>query len=300
MFAANLSEADMQSRERGSGAQASKLTFFNQKDPASFDRFSQRIQNGLPVHGSLAVVDYCAGEAVLRENADWVWQVFDSLFARALLQCHPMGNYLRSTLWMSCGDHLYETHCDLFDGFLLHMCGYKRVRVWPVPEKYRRQVVFNHNDFEGRKATEPMDFEMDPGQILFIPSGAMHEVIAHGREPAVSVSFHMGSPFPLVTLCNQLNWMVQGGEVTLPPEMTRIDKFNMYFFEPSRFVQPAGNGDDGMPETLRNELANVLQSEQIDSATLHRMLSNWWRLARSRNMYQGPYPERAQAGMQRL
>lgn len=292
MFAANLPEADMQSREPGSGAQSSKLTYFDQKDPASFERFRHRIQNALPVHGSLALIDCCAGDATVRAGADWAWQVFDRHFARGLAERHPMGSYLRSTLWLSCGDHLYEAHCDLFDGFLLHMSGYKRVRVWPVPTEFRRKVIFNHSDFNGRMSSEPIDFEMEPGQVLFIPSGAMHEVVARGEEAAVSVSFHMGSPFPLLTLCTQLNWMVQGGEVTVPPYMMKIDKFNMYFFEPSRFVRQTSGPDGGMPEELLNELAGVLQSRQVDSVTMRRLLSNWWRLATSRNMYQGPYPER--------
>lgn len=298
MFSASVIEADMQSREQESGKPGSKVTYFDQKEPASFERFKHRIESALPVHGSLALIDYCAGEAMLRDDADWAWEVFDKHFAKGLHERHPMGNYLRATLWMSCGDHLYEAHCDPFDGFLLHMSGRKRVRVWPLPKKYRRQVIFNHSDFKGRSSSEPIDFEMEPGQVLFIPSGAMHEVIAHGAPPAVSVSFHMGSPFPLPTLCTQLNWMVQGGEVSLPPYMRKIDKFNMYYFEPSRFVGQTSGSDDGMPQELLKELAGVLQSKQIDVTTMRRMLSNWWRLANTRNMYQGPYPERARTDLQ--
>jgi len=129
-------------------------------------------------------------------------------------------------------------------------------------------------------------------QVLFIPSGAMREVVAHGEQPAVSVSFHMGSPFPLLTLCAQLNMMVRGGEVTVPPYMKKLDKFNMYFFEPSRFAGQPGDAGDGMPAELLTQLADVLQSKQVDPATTRRLLSNWWRLANSRPMYQGPYPER--------
>lgn len=300
LFAANLSEADMQLRESDAGGPDSLLTFFNQKDPESFERFKHRIEYALPVHGSLALIDFCSGEATLRDNADWTWQVFEKHFARGLVEGHPMGSYLRASLWTSCGDHLYKVHCDLFDGFLVHLSGQKRVRVWPVPEIYRRKVIFNHSDFKGRMSSEPIDFEMEPGQILFIPSGAMHEVVARGEQPAVSVSFHMGSPFPLVTLCTQLNWMVRGGEVTLPQNMRKIDKFNMYFFEPSHFVRQGSTPDGGMPEKLLKELAGVLRSKQIDATTLRRMLSNWWRLANSRNMYQGPYPERIQTRLHEL
>lgn len=292
MFAANLPEADMQIRASNSGKQKSKLIYFDQKDPASFERFKQRIQTMQPVHGSLPLIDYCSGEGTVRDNADWAQQVFEEQFVSGLEECHPMGSYLRASLWTGCGDHLYEAHCDLFDGFLLHMSGRKRVRVWPVPKKYRQRVIFNHRDFNGRMASEPIDFELEPGQILFIPSGAMHEVVAHGEEPAVSVSFHMGSPFPMLTLCAQLNLMVRGGKLSVPPYMKKIDKFNLFFFEPSRFMDKDRSVDDGMPERLLKELSGVLQSKKVDLKTRRRMLSNWWRLAMTQSMYRGPYPER--------
>jgi hypothetical protein len=293
LFAANITQADMQSMEPGPGNQDPKLTYFDQRDPASFERFRLRIQNAQPVHGSLVLVDYCSGRGTVRDDADWAWQVFNDQFAAGLARCHPLGSYLKSNLWMSCGDHVYQAHCDLADGFLFHMRGRKRVRVWPVPQKYRRKLIFNHADFKGRMASEPIDFELEPGQILFIPSGAMHEVVAHGGPAAVSVSFHMGSPFPVLTLCAQLNRMVRGGEVTVPPYMKKTDKFNLYFFEPSHFTREAGGPPDDMPAELLKELAGVLQSKQIDAQTMRRLLSNWWRLASSRPLYQGPYPERA-------
>ena len=188
MFAASLPEADMQAREPVEGKQRTKLTYFDQDDPASFERFRHRIQNALPVHGSLALIDYCAGEATVRDHADWAWQVYDRHFARGMQKNHPMGSYLRASLWTSCGDHLYEAHCDLFDGFLLHIGGRKRVRVWPVPKKYRRKVIFNHADFEGRMSSDPIDFELEPGEVLFIPSSddaaAAVELVASRQQPA--------------------------------------------------------------------------------------------------------------------
>ena len=293
MFAASLIEADIQSRKPHSQKEDSKTTFFDQKDPASFERFRLGIENAEPVHGALALIDLCEGEGTVRDNAGWAWEVYNTQFHQGLTKLHPMGSYVRSTLWTSCGEHRYEAHCDLFDGFLVHISGQKRVRVWPVPKKYRQKVVFSHSDFKGRMASTPIDFELNPGQVLFIPSGAMHEVIAVGNQPAVSVSFHMGSPFPMLTLCDQLNKFVQGGEVSVPPHMKKIDKFNTYFFEPSRFVDKASGPDDGMPVELLRGLSRVLRSKQVDSKTMRRLLSNWWRLAMSRQMYQGPYPERA-------
>lgn len=135
MFADSVIEADMQCSESGAGKNNSKIIYFDQNDPESFERFSLRIQNAQPVHGSLALIDFCAGDGTVRDNANWAWQVYDTQFAQGLADCHPMGSYLRSTLWMSCGDHCYEAHCDLFDGFLLYISARKRVRVWPVPKK---------------------------------------------------------------------------------------------------------------------------------------------------------------------
>ena len=295
MFAASFIEADMQSRQPRSRKKGSKVTFFDQKDPESLERFRLGIENAEPVHGALALIDFCAGDGTVRDNADWAWQVYNTQFAQGLTKLHPMGSYVRSTLWTSCGEHRYEAHCDLFDGFLVHICGHKRVRVWPVPKKYRQKVVFNHSDFKGRMTSVPIDFEMSPGQVLFIPSGAMHEVIAIGNQPAVSVSFHMGSPFPMVTLCAQLNKLVKGGEVSVPPYMKKIDKFNMYLFEPALFINKASGPDDAMPAELLRGLSKVLRSKQVDSKTMRRLLSNWWCLAMSRQMYQGPFPERVQS-----
>ena len=45
LFAANVLQADMQSMEPGSGQQDSKVTYFDQNDPASFERFRLRIQD---------------------------------------------------------------------------------------------------------------------------------------------------------------------------------------------------------------------------------------------------------------
>ena len=292
MFAAYLSEADMQFRERSVEVNESTLLYFDQKDPASFEQFKHRIDSAQPVHGSLPLIDVCAGDGTVRNNADWAWQIYNTIFEQKMATCHPMGSYLRSTMWMSCGEHRYDVHCDLFDGFLFHMSGCKRVRVWPVSKEHSDMVIFNHSDFDGRMASEAIEFNLKPGQILFIPSGAMHEVISIGDEPSVSVSFHMGSPFPMPTLCIQLNKMLQGGKVSLSPNMNSINKFKMYFFEPTRFINTNNGSQDGMPEELYKALAEVLQSENIASKTMRELMSSWWQIAMTQPLYQGPYPER--------
>jgi len=162
----------------------------------------------------------------------------------------------------------------------------------PVPKKQRETIVFNHSDFEGRMASEPMDFDLKPRQVLFIPSGAMHEVISIGEEPAVSVSYHMGSPFPLPTLCIQLNKMLQGGSVSLATNMKSINKFKMYFFEPTRFISKTKDLVGEMPEELYQSLTDVLQPKNISETTMRGLMSSWWQIAMTQPLYQGPYPER--------
>lgn len=298
MFAENLTEADMQFREASSTESSPPLSYFDQKDPASFSKFKHRIQSAEPVHGSLPLIDFCAGDGTVRNNASWAWQTYDSHFHQALTTFHPFGSYIRSTLWTSCGDHVYDAHNDPFDGFLFHMSGQKRVRVWPLPDEYRADVIFNHNDFKGRMTSDPLTFDLQPGQVLYIPSGAMHEVVSLGDEPSVSVSFHMGSPFPMHILCMQLNKMLQGGSVSLPKHMTSINKFKMYFFEPSRFNQERASSPTKIPQALSNAFKKILQTNNVHPSTLETLLSSWWQIASTHQLYQGPYPERlAEFGM---
>jgi hypothetical protein len=290
LYANGVAEADMQIMRSSSGDEELEISFFDQKDPASFERFKTALQSGQPVHGSLALIDYCDNDGMLRNGANWAWDVFNAQFAEGLAKCHPLGSYLKATLWTSCGEHRYRAHCDLADGFLLHISGHKRVRIWPVPEKYLHQTIFDHSDFEGRMESESIDFEMSPGQILFIPGGAMHEVVAHGETAAVSVSYHMGSPFPLLTLCDQLNRMAPDAEVSLPPEMMGQNKFELSFFQPTRHTNQAGVMDEAMPDELANALLDVLHSQQLEPDAMRALLSDWWRLAVDQRAYQGPYP----------
>ena len=90
MFAASLFEADMQSRP-GSENRDTEIIYFDQKDPASLERFRAGIENAEPIHGSLALIDICAGDGTVRDNADWAWQVYNAQFSAALTSIHSMG-----------------------------------------------------------------------------------------------------------------------------------------------------------------------------------------------------------------
>lgn len=291
LFKAAVVEADMQSMETGTDSNSEQqISYFDQQDPATFERFRSAILEGLAVHGSLELIDYRDDGGTLRDNADWSWQLFCDHFAKGLASSHPMGHYLKATLWTSCGEHVYKAHCDLADGFLVHLSGHKHVRVWPVPEQYLKKIIYDHGDFEGRMTTEPVDFELKPSQILFIPAGSMHEVVARSGQAAVSVSYHMGSPFPLMSLCAQLNKLHPGAEITLPQDVMGLKKFDITFFQPSHFLQ-AGRGDiEAMPQELAEALMGVLKSSKLNSTALQQLLSLWWRTARSQSVYPGPYP----------
>jgi len=291
LFKAAVVEADMQSIETGTESdQEQQISYFDQQDPATYQRFRKGILEGRAVHGSLELIDYRDDGGTLRDNADWSWQIFCDHFQKGLASYHPMGHYLKATLWTSCGEHRYKAHCDLADGFLVHLTGHKHVRVWPVPEQYLNKVLYDHSDFEGRMTSEPVDFELKPSQILFIPAGSMHEVVAHSGQASVSVSYHMGSPFPLMSLCTQLNQLQPGAEISLSQDLMGLSKFDITFFQPSRFSQ-AGRGDDeAMPRELVEALLKVLKSSKLNSTSLHQLLSAWWRTARRQPVYPGPYP----------
>jgi len=125
---------------------------------------------------------------------------------------------------------------------------------------------------------------------LFIPAGAMHEVVAHGGQAAVSVSYHMGSPFPLLSLCAQLNKLHPGAEIVLPQDLMGRRKFDITFFQPSRFSQAGMGGDGLMPKELAEALLGVLISNKLDKKALSELLSVWWRTARRQSVYPGAYP----------
>lgn len=290
IFRANPAESAIQVTETDARGEQ-HTQYIDEQNPANIERFANGITGGQAVHGRIALVDFCAGEGSVRDSADWAWEAFNAHFMRPLHQRHPMGFYMKAMLWMSCGEHCYAAHNDLADGFLMHMQGSKRVRVWPLPESCRSPIVFKHGNFEERMASEPVDFELEPGQVLFIPSGAMHEVVAQGEEPCVSVSFHMGSPIALPIFCAQLNKLVEGGgDIMLPYDMTGLDKFTLYFFEPTRFLDDSPESREAMPEELAQALLPLLISKRIDKSLMRELVSLWWRVALTHPIYLGPYP----------
>ena len=284
IMASNRSEAAMQMSPRAGG----DVIYLPAEESQSLETFRERILEGLPVHGRLALIDFCSGEGTLRDDADWAWQAFHGEFRDGLEQRHRLGYYMMAMLWMSCGEHIYGAHCDLADGFLMHMHGEKRVKVWPLPESARAAPVFTFGDFEQRQRLPAQEFELAPGDVLFIPAGALHEVTACGTEPCVSVSFHMGSPHPLLVLVAQLNRLVPGGgDLRIPAGMRGLDKFELWFFEPTWFLNDT---TDSMPQALQEALLECLRSKRLSRDQIAELLAAWWQIALQESIYLGPYP----------
>ena len=108
MMARNGSEAALQM----SPAPGADVIHLPVEDARRLQIFRERILEGLPVHGRLALIDFCSGEGTLRDQADWAWQAFHAEFREPLERVHPMGFYMMAMLWMSCGEHVYASLCE--------------------------------------------------------------------------------------------------------------------------------------------------------------------------------------------
>jgi hypothetical protein len=93
-----------------------------------------------------------------------------------------------------------------------------------------------------------------------------------------------------MSLCAQLNKLHQGAEISLPEDLMGLKKFDITFFQPSRFLQAGVGDNETMPQELAEALLGVLKSSKLDSSALQQLLSVWWRTARRQSVYPGPYP----------
>ena len=280
----------MQSNPNGSESDASDIAYLNTKNPEALRAFFEGIRNRQAFHGRLELMDVASNRDTHLGNVAWVEQIYTRQFVDELAKKNPLGFYMKASLWLSSGDHKYSAHCDLADGFLFQLMGEKQVRVWPTPEQFRNQVIFNHADAAGRASSQPMDLVLQPGQILFIPGGAMHEVVAGVSETAVSVSFHMGSPYPLLVLCKKLNRLLGENDIFLSFGMTSEEKSSLFFFEPSSYADRVNGHKHAIPEELAGPLADVLQSRSVHRSEIGALLEKWWQESVASPDYQGPYP----------
>lgn len=203
---------------------------------------------------------------------------------------HPLGYYSKLTLWFSADEHRYAAHCDVADGMLFQLKGEKIVEVWPAPESRGQTILFDHSYATSPMNTRGRRYALSAGQALFIPAGAMHEVVVGSDQISVSMSLHTGSPFPIMELCRDLNYMAaDAGFFALPEKMLHREKFRVVYFEPAMFG--AENHRVRMPETLRDALLNALLRPQgYARERLSGLLDRWWRDGISTPRYPGPYP----------
>lgn len=229
------------------------------------------------------------GELIADPAAEPFRAFMTAAFGERLHELNPLGHYLKLTMWFSADEHVYDAHCDVADGMLFQLKGEKVVEVWPVPNERGKKVLFDHAYRFSPMTTRGQRFTVSAGQALFIPAGAMHEVIVSADQISVSMSLHAGSPFPVMELWHDMNQMSGHGEpFGLPEEMRHRDKFRVYYFDPTMFRDD--NRPTRMPGALRDALLDILICpREISREHLGGLLDHWWRLASSKPCYPGPY-----------
>lgn len=267
------------------------LTLASDSAPDLVRRVLTGISRGAAAHASMELWHADSFGEHVADPAVLPFKVFVSESTGPRQQAlHPLGYYSKLTLWFSADEHRYEAHCDVADGVLFQLKGEKMVEVWPTPENRRKQVVFDHAYGTTTMTTHGQRFNLSAGQALFIPAGAMHEVVVASDQVSVSMSLHTGSPFPVMELCRDLNYMNRsGGFFALPEEMLHRDKFRVAYFEPSTFAGESHGAQ--MPEALRAALlAAIVCPQGFSLERLGGLLDLWWRDALSTPRYPGPYP----------
>ncbi len=213
--------------------------------------------------------------------------VTDSIASR-LGELHPFGYHTKLTLWFSADQHVYDAHCDVADGMLFQLTGEKVVEVWPIPDERAHQPLFSHAYRFKPAGARGQRFTVGAGQVLFIPAGAMHEVVVASDQVSVSMSLHSGAPFPVIEMCRDLTHMSgQSEPIGLPEEMTHRDKFHVFYFDPARFHGESRR--EGMPDVLKTALlGTLLRPRGYSLEQLGELLDFWWRQASSTPCYPGP------------
>ena len=228
------------------------------------------------------------GELVADPAAEPFKEFMTEAFGGRLQELNPLGHHLKLTMWFSADEHVYDAHCDATDGVLFQLKGEKTVEVWPIPKGRVEKPLFDHAYRFSPMTTHGQRFTVCAGQALFIPAGAMHEVVVGPGQVSVSMSLHAGSPLPVMELWHDLNRTSGHDEpFGLPEEMRHRDKFRMCYFEPSRF--PGKSRQMRMPDALRDALQEALVCpRELSTERLGELLDHWWQLATSKPCYPGP------------
>ncbi|ARN74285.1 hypothetical protein BST96_09215 [Oceanicoccus sagamiensis] len=266
-----------------------EISHINSDHPGAFTTFANGVNYGNPVHGRLELINIIAGQGKAKDGAQLVYKPLQKGLVPVLEKLHPLGYFVRASLWLSSGNHRYSAHCDAGDGLLFHLSGRKTVRVWPTPKALQQSALFDFSNLEERMAEDYIDFNLKPGQVLFIPSGAAHEVWAKGEDPAVSVSFHSGSTYPILHLCDSLNQSKDKDIFSLPEKFQGTRKKTTTFFEPSRFIPKGYEAPEDIPQSLQDMLKETLIAKDINEQELDAALNQWWQETMANKSYPGDF-----------
>ena len=276
--------------------QAMKSAFANNAGIAEDEAIYIDINNATAVEGVLrgiagAYAGHARFEIIYCDNVTgfcWyppVENFYREMFMDALNQINPLGHYVQATLWFSALKHIYEAHTDLADGFLFQMMGTKRVKVWELADEHRDAAIFN-NDAAYRQSLPYKEFELNAGDVLFIPAGAVHEVTVNEGVTSLSLSFHLGGPYPVLALCNDLNAKYEDREFGLQDEYKKTGKPYITLFDPAYGL--ADKAADCISTELCSKLCELIQSDCSDEE-LTSFISEWWSEKRTTPSYKGPY-----------
>ena len=132
------------------------------------------------------------------------------------------------------------------------------------------------------------NFELQPGEVLFIPAGAVHEVTVNEGYTSLSLSFHLGGSYPLMALCNDLNTNQIDYKFTLQQKHKKTGKPYITLFDPSYKLVDNQTEAIKISPFLCEKLCGVIQSDCSDDE-LAGYIEEWWFDKYNKPTYKGPY-----------
>lgn len=224
------------------------------------------------------------------------YDLYKHSFRNVLDKIYQVGHYTHATLWFSASRHVYEAHIDLEDGFLFQLTGSKSVKVWDFPDDHSTTELFDYKyldrytDRAYRESLPYKEFHLTAGQVLYIPAGAVHEVTTDEGLTSVSISYHLGCPYPALTLCSDLAKVYKNHQFNLPEQYSGTLKRTVTLMNPHYESLPAKSEMNRMPDALRERLCQIIQSD-CDESELAAMLDKWWLEKLDKPTYAGPFDQ---------
>lgn len=253
---------------------------------ANVDRVLHEISRAFAGHASLELMHT---DSVM-ENSLFVpaLNFYRDTFRDAANTLNPLGHYAKATLWFSASRHVYNAHTDLADGFLFQFAGTKHVKVWQLPQDCQNLAIYNHSDLAHRQSLPYDEFKLEAGDVLFIPGGAAHEVTVEVGYISLAMSFHLGCPYALQSLWNDLCKAHENHSFSLPEKYAQTFKTDITFFNPA-FDMASGQSEKlQISPALCAQLCKVIESDCSDDE-LACYISEWWLTKLNQPNYKGPY-----------